>query len=86
MAALTRQQIAEIWSVTYSADKAEWKALPRLPNRSERDAALQVLEDFWQSNVATNKASVQTALGQTVSNELLKALARAWMLKLAERL
>jgi len=86
VAALTRDQIIEVWRETYSANKADWKALTNLPNRAQRDAALQVLEDFWQDNLATNKTNVQTALGQTVSTPLLKAFARAWMLKLAERL
>lgn len=84
--ALTAAARADIWRETYRQDKALWKALANLPNQAQRDAALDVLEAFWDDGLAANKAAVQTALGQTVSNELLKGLGRAWLRNLAGRL
>lgn len=54
-------------------DKAQWMA------------ALQALEDGYESRQAAIKAEVDTAAGTTLSNPLAKALEDVWMAERSTR-
>ena len=81
MAALTATDYSAIRDELYrfGNGKDELKALPGLPNEAQLKAAFQALEDFWTSNAAALKTSMQTAIGQTITNALAKKISRAWL-------
>lgn len=48
-------------------------------SKSQWKAALQAIEDTFESNRATMKSNMDTAAGVTLSNALAKKLGRVWM-------
>jgi hypothetical protein len=44
-------------------------------------AVYQAVETFWENNRLVLKAAMDTAAGQTISNELAKKIGKYWMQK-----
>ena len=82
MAVLTGADYGELRNSLYQLGKGkeELKALDFLPNKSQFTAAFQTIEDFWEANEATLKASVDTAIGVTTTAPLAKEILAAWLL------
>ena len=57
--------------------KAEMRSLA--PSKSAWKAALQALEDGYNSRRAAIKAEMDTAIGATMTNTLAKKLEKVWM-------
>lgn len=82
MAVIGPGDYRQLRKLAYSKDgcKTEMKALPNLPTNTQLLAVFQAIEDFWATNAATLKASMQTAYGQTLTNAHAKKLGRAWLM------
>jgi hypothetical protein len=47
--------------------------------KAQLKAAAQAVEDWYESERATVKAAIDTAVGQTISNALAKKIGKFWM-------
>jgi hypothetical protein len=59
--------------------KEELKAHASLPTDAKFWAAFQVLEDVWETNKASLKSQVDTALGFTTTATEAKKILAAWL-------
>jgi len=47
--------------------------------KAQYKAALQAIDDWWEANRINLKASMDSAIGQTISNSLAKKIGKYWM-------
>ena len=47
--------------------------------KDELKAGFQAIEDFWESNRAALRNAVVTAIGQNISDALLKKMGKFWL-------
>lgn len=52
--------------------------LPHL-TKAELKAGFQAIEDFWETNRATLKSDIDTAVGQNISIALAKKMGKFWL-------
>ena len=81
MATIDAQAYETLRASLYRAGegKEELKARANLPNEAQLKAAFQACEDFWETNKATLKTNIDTALGVTTTNTEAKKIALAWL-------
>ena len=79
MPALQWTEYGYIKRQVWNLNKPEIRALTPLPPKASWLAGFQAIEDFWETNRATLKGNIDTAMGITTTSVLARTIGLAWL-------
>ena len=79
MATITDYEAAKFRQGLHNEALALLHAESPVLTKAQLKAAFQACENFWEDNRLTLKGQIDTAIGETISNELAKKIGKLWL-------